>query len=343
MISICMPGMNKMKWLDERPRPIHETWNILCDAIEERIGAFRIDWDEEYLPPRLPAVPFSKTKFDVSGLRGKIITLIKYSFFPPWFGKWSDLRIDNLGIDRPDGEFYRELGIDGNAFFMRAGENVPSRKYSLNNFIHAAAKVVNDALLYPLPGKENSDRAGFLLDADLELHTFDPDYHWKGQYSTNGQRVVYIGDHTVTTYPYLLVYYLKDAGRTRAWNLCWKYANAGKLIKSASPFSYYSPALQGSGKLRMGKSSFSITDPDTEERYWQETVPAQEFSIDFETGHANRKVDISAVQKRISDYWNLNVDDTRYNNIYRVILERSTVQIMLQRENFPAINYKYLS
>ena len=332
-----------MKWLDERPRPIHEAWNILCDAVEERIEAFKIVWGSDYLLPRVPEPPFYKTKFDVSGLRGKIITLIKYSFFPPWFGNWCDLSVDNLGIDRPDGEFYRQLGINSYAFFCTAGSDGPNFKYSLNNFIHAAAEIVNNAIIYPLPGRENSDRAGFLLDADLELETFEPAYSWKGRYSSNGQKVVYLDDATIMAYPYQLVFYLQKNGRSRASNLRWKYCKAGELMKNPSPFPYYNPVLLGKGKLRMGSTHFTCTDPEAEDRYQKKVLDSEEFVIDFPTGLADKEIDVSGVQKWISRYWNFPVEEDLPDIIYRVILEKAAVQIMLQRENFPAVNYKYLA
>lgn len=334
-----------MKWLDERPRPLHEAWNILCDAIAERIDAFQIEWEDDYQLPRLPSAPFEKRVFSdyVSMLRSRIITLIQYSFFPPWFGRWSDLQIDKLGIDRPDGEFYRELGIDGYAFFMRSGSDAPQYKYSLNNFIHAAAEVINKAVVYPLPGKENRERAGFLLDADLEVEVFDPVYHWSGKFSDSGQKTVYLDDIALMTYPYQPVFYLQKRGRTRARNLRWKYCKAGGTVKSVSPFYYRNPVLSGTCKLLMERTDFSYTDPESSAGYTIVALPAKEFVIDFETGEAREKVDLSGVQKKISEYWNLTDSTSLYNTIYRVILERAGVKIMLERENFPAINYKYLS
>ena len=140
-----------MKWLAERPRPLEEAWNILCDALEERMDHYGFQIDRATIP-RVPRKPFQS--FNLSAMRNLIISMVKCSFNPQKFGMWcnfsdSELFMNSCGDRR--GAFFDDFQIDAGAFHRRSPPVVPSLRHTISQFILAAGQIIDRAIIYPRP------------------------------------------------------------------------------------------------------------------------------------------------------------------------------------------------
>lgn len=338
-----------MKWLAERPRPLEEAWNILCDALEERMDHYGFQIDRATIP-RVPRKPFQS--FNLSAMRNLIISMVKCSFNPQKFGMWcnfsdSELFMNSCGDRR--GAFFDDFQIDAGAFHRRSPPVVPSLRHTISQFILAAGQIIDRAIIYPRPAF-SSTSYGFVFDADLQLETFSPALTLTGKFSLDGAlraegeykgsyKNVYSGRYTLAE--------CSCFGRCRARNLHWSYCRGGELM----PFSdtggygsYICPVLSGKAEIstdgdRIGVPDFSKQD----EPYSYTDLGPLEFEVDFESG-CSANYDFSVRQSDINQVWNSDDDLEK--------LESRTLSadfyfknrfIRLYKENYPEPSYKYLS
>lgn len=344
-----------MKWLDERPRPLHEAWNILCDAVEERKNALQIQWSDSLeIPRQKPAI--SKRNFNIANMREIIFRLLGYSFLPSWFGIWWNCKACE-SPNRGD-SFYKDFQIDESSFLHVSTTDGPQYKHTVNDFIHASAKLINNLILYPLPEVEakyrgnqyygNKERAGFLLDANLEIELWDSEEYyytpfWKGLYSTDGEKTIStqtdIGEVGITAHPYDIVVYSPYYAHARATNVKFKYCKKGEIVTHRRMYylKHACPSLIGMGKIKFSGDGFHYYDGSTLKTI---EFSKREYDINLNTGYAIENVDINPVKNIVDEMWedygSFYVKDDNYVRI------PENIEIYLTKDNFPELNYKYI-
>lgn len=337
-----------MKWLTERPRPLEAVWNILCDALEERMDAYGFQYDRAAMP-RVPNRPFQQ--LPVAAMRNLIISMVRCSFNPQKLGTWCDITDTEMHMYSSlffDGDFYENFGIDGYAFFRHAPPVVPSYHHTISQFVLAAGQIIDRAILYPRPVFYDSERFGFVFDGDLQLETFSPAATIYGKYSSDGPLRAegeYKGDHGWVYSSPLTLASCSEFGRSRARNLHWSYNRAGELMPITSDHeSYICPVLLGKAGIKSVDDTISAPDFSDPDKESLETGSGTlEFEIDFETG-VSGNYDLSARQSDIDGVWNSNDDlEARRSRSFYANFCFKERFVKLNKENFPEINYKYLS
>lgn len=326
-----------MKWLCERQRTIREAWEILFEAVSERLEFFGMDdVPLRKLPPRPVSRNHEMPEY-LEEMRYAVYVLVRTSFDPAWFGQWTDLDTSHfLSAQSPEGEFFTAHGVDGYAFYRQNPSDRPSLRHTLSDFIQASAKMINDTVLYPMP---QFSRPGFCLDGKLQVKDLLDGGEKSGDFSAG-----FIGveneNGALDIYPRDLAVWKEDLGSGKAYGHCWHYAGKGEKISFPGRGipGYILPELQGSALLRSHiKSSYG------ENYEGKETLIDRddEYVMDFSTGYAAEKIDLSAAEIRVNDV--LNSDSETAGAWYRwVNFQHSGNEIKLHRENFKQLPYKYL-
>ena len=341
-----------MNWIGENFCSTAKAWNTLCDAIEERIEAYKIADSANIVIPRHTAAP-SKWKFDFAAMRELIRRLLQVSFPVLYFDKWVKFSYDDISRNFAVGsDFFEELGIDSYAFFRRAPEDVPSLRHTVSQFIFNAAKIINDACIYPAPSFSSSaEKAGFMLDADLILECFEPEYEKTGKVSTDSYLSYYsaaVGANLRSMNDILVYFALGHddnydpikGGRTRSKNHRWIYHKAGELTDNGrSVWNYIAPVFKGSCGLRSPEAYVSYTDIDPDKHDMLTKKINMDFTVDFAVNRATEKVDLSSVQSVIDRFWNLDEKAEKISYIAR--LEDFSPEIYLSESNYPDFKSKY--
>ena len=342
-----------MMWLGEKPIPYVKAWNVLCDAVWERLDFYGLNRDNYHFD-KLPPVPCKYKKYDAVSyrhheMRTAIVALIRHSFDPAQFGEW--VLMPNFlerrngynyrEVEDPTSSFYIAAEIDGRAF-LNEPLSVPSRRHTASEFIKAAAKLVNDKIVYPGPGQGRRIDSGFTVNCDMEYIQYHGDgtvTHLAKNWGDNGGKDIVHGYGKTELvrcnkeYVHELVGYI-EAVRYRSFNHRWTYFS-GKHDSQTCIF----PELTGIGKLRypvsasVYKSNGGTTDVLPNE--------IREVDIDFNTGCAVEIIDFSKISNEIKDMWD-NGYKTWENGSVSADLGEIEAQILLNKENFPEINYKYM-
>lgn len=327
-----------MKWLGDLPVPVPSAWNVLCDATAERMAFYGLP---EMAELKLPEVPFKPTNQQristlISKMRGTLRLLVECSFEEEYFGKWSSLKTPEQ-LSTPDDPRFERWGIDGYAFFMTP-EYLPSRCYRTTDFIHAAAKLINDVIRYPMPLFINNTvrENGFFINADLLAEDFESGETFSGTVAENWQlrneTIMQFGNHLANWYKND---YYSGAWRGKSSGHRWIY-RPGVHDLPGTGFNFISPELRGRGKIR---SKIKMTDghDNREEKF---SGDLQEFTMDFSSGTADRQITFpEEVVQAARDTWN--GSDSQYSR-RTVSYQLEQREVMLYKENFPDLPYTYM-
>lgn len=327
-----------MKWLGERPRSLVEAWNILCEAVNERMEFYGIEKiNRQFFP--LPQLPCTRSGREIRNMlafmREVICELVKYSWDWRQSGLWSE---NPAGFGRPsapDHPLFEACKADGFAFF-RTPEKVPSYRHSSSDFIRAAAGVLDFAVRYPAPKIGDTAPAfGFGFSARLEAESFIDGKHYSGYSQENGalqlpSNMSSLGVVSLST----ICRWIKGVGRARAYNYRCVYCGAGTMGRD-----YRMPLLFGSGQMRtkMFVQYRSGLAGESEKRI---ELDPQEFTLRFDTGESEKTLDLSRIAPEISSIWNR--DDSVPATSGSAVLNFDSPAVKITAENFERLTYKYM-
>lgn len=332
-----------MNWIAENFTSTAKAWNTLCDAVEERAEVYQIDLESSGITiPRHKEAPV-KWDFDFIRMRKVIFRIFQVSYLPLWFNTWQKADTDYRGAWDDfvlNSEVFNKLGIDSHAFF-RVSPGAVTPRHTVSQFIFNAAKIINDACIYPAPGYSNTpEYSGFMLDADLYIEGFDPVYHASGKQSTTGAlsyNSSLPGYDLVSCTSHFLAEHNHPHGRSRARNQCWIYHNPGGIVNGGSAaLDYASPVLEGSCRLRSIDAQVGHTDFDDPGK-WVVKKISFDHTVNFEDNRATSNIDLSGFQDIVDKIWNIEVEDY----VYRIKLENFNPEIFLTEDNFPDYPGKY--
>ena len=325
--------------------PVTRAWNMLCGAVAERREFF--GHNKSYFYGRIPeTMPVARRTYEIRSMipsmREAIGDLVRNAFNVHHFGQWSALT-SMTGVNPlryPDEQFWQEYQIDPYSYLFLP-ETLPSLRHSVSEFISTAARIVNDAVLYPRPVFDTAyPLTGFGVDADLALQ-WGYDYQWQlhGTYEENG----YLSSTEIPSMSnvgyWTPAVWARAVGRGRADNLRWIWRGDGQRAGSNGNY-YYQPQLSGSCRLR-SRSEVVYIRGSTDNSPEKIDLGTEEFTMDFTTDQADRSWDLSKISNYRSEIWNSKYYDNEYN---RKTLELTikSAEVLLTKENFPELNYKYL-
>lgn len=312
------------------PCSIVTAWNNLYEAAVERVDFYGINRGTKFLP--WPEVPCRKIgESDITYMRNVIRNLLRCSFDHGKFDQW--LNYEDAGYNVNDKALFDRFGADYYAF-MRQASQVPMRRQTLSDFIRAAARMVNNAVRYPLPSWVGPwGKSGFCIQCNMQIQAYDKDsgdYNGKSYYGTwleDGQLRL----DKMQTAGNNISYGYKKVGRGRSWDHHLVYL-PGSVSDDYESVGHLNPALRGMGRFRIdfGVSSWRAGSAE---------CGVQEFNIDFATGRADGNLEYSAASEIIEKVWNM---DFPILDIDHADIVTNKYQAFLKEENFPELPYKYV-
>lgn len=325
-----------MKWLAERPRPVPAAWNILCDAVNERLEYFGMS--DQYFFDHIAPVPAVRTALPVDKMQQALKSMADNTFAPQMFGQWYDTgRL--ISLSDPAADVFSRWGIDGSAFLMSNPAAGPHWKHSISDFIRAAGKLLDKVLLYPLPrfnqlAYSNAPAQGVVIESFIHVEGFVSGSSASGTFRGN-YGLLLDEDSGVTVNSLIPVKLISHLGRGRSDGQRWVYDGAGEYIRTRRYSRYRLPILRGKAEIRSDNTLTISRDGET-------TVINQgmeNFVMDFDSGKAEKEFDLSVIAETVADIWE------NRGNYYRasVDLTTGTPEILLKKDNFPELPYKYVS
>lgn len=324
-----------MMWLGEKPVSIVTAWNILCEALWERMEFYGIN-KEKWRFGQVRQVP-CKVKNNMNGIesmipsmRQAIFHMLGNSFDPDNLGKWVDMPYEDSAQNDIDDPVYSSADIDRHAFFGKPG-TVPSHRHTASEFIKAAAKLVNDKIRYPLPMRDLGNipnLKGFYVDCDMHVYMYTDDSTKYGRFSEVGN--IDMADNALLRTD--LADHWKDKYRGKCYNHRWFYKPS-----SAIPGKAGCPLLRGVGKVRSTVSASCYRDGVNHVIFSEN----QEFDMDFAAGCATKEIDFSPASDMIEHV----LDNNNWENKITAHITGNwgtDIMMLLNKENFPETNYKYM-
>ena len=326
-----------MNWLTERPRSIVEMWNILCEAVWERLDFFGIS-RENLSFDRISGVPCRKNILNqyIPGMTGAVRELIFASFDPRKIGQWCDLSewpwTGSNDFQHPHGAFWEIAGADGYAFY-RTAPYLPFPRHTMSQWMMAAAKVLNDVVRYPRPSFNL--RGDILLDGELEAEDF---YNHRTYHASLAEAIsipISNRNGSLSVDGLSLAQWRSSVGRGRLLNMRWRYM--GPVTVSGYNRSYLTPQLRGVFRVR---SHVSMTHYEnwTEKNTYNAGV--QTFDVDAVSGTASGYIDVSAASTAVDSTYNSG-SQSGYSQA-DVEIGHSGQEILLAGENFQPLPYTYV-
>ena len=327
--------------------PVTRAWNMLCEAVAERQEFFG-SHGKRYLYYRIPeTMPVARRTYEIRSMipsmREAIGDLVRNAFNVHHFGQWAVLT-SMTGVNPlryPDEQFWQEYQIDPYPYLFLP-ETLPSLRHSVSQFISTAAGIVNDAVLYPRPAFDTAyPLTGFGVDADLALQ-WGSDYQYRssGTYAENG----YLSSTEISSLGnigyWTLAVWEHAVGRGRADNLRWIWRGGGQRAGSNGNY-YYQPQLSGSCRLR-SRSEVVYTRGYTDDSPEKIDLGTEEFTMDFATGQADRCWELAKISNYRSEIWNSENEEEKEYMRKSLDMTIKSTEVLLTKENFPALNYKYL-
>lgn len=312
---------------DYYPFSIVKAWNILCEAVRERVIFYNNVAD--FNVPVIDDVPAARRISSmIPTIRNRIISLVEYSLDWRNFGKWDALA--GFGsISKPESEFYKSWQIDGYAFLGKA-PYLPYRRHSLSAFIHAASEIVRQAVRYPAMQFSSSPSGkGFIFDATASAEFLETGEKFSGTWLDEGNIDTGSGVFIISD----LTLYQRGIFRGQWHNIHWFY-RPGKANRGG----YHLPQLRGNGYIRSHVTAKKFRQPN---RGVEEAdLGIQTFRMDFDSGSADGYFDVSAVSNWCSEIYN-ETDASVVQGWVTVNLDLDK-QLLLTAENFPVLPYKFL-
>lgn len=324
-----------MMWLGEKPVSIVTAWNTLCEALWERMEFYQIELEYLYSFGKLPEVPCEQKRNVASSniggqipeMRKTIQAMLDSSFDPAWFGEWVEIgdRLDDQK-DNIDNPVYDIEGFDRYAFF-REPQTIPSYKHTTSEFIKAAARLINEKIVYPRPvwRRSGDHDYSFWVDCDLYIHDFTNNSSKYGRWSVDGDLILPDGYYLNKSDLAVRHKYWSFDFAAKSYNHRWHYTPGRSPIEAQHQL----PLLKGRG----GKIRYQVSATNIFEEY-------QEVEMDFDSGLAVENIDFSKASSEIEKLLNRNDE----------IIGQAVIQghwygekyILLNKENFPKPNYKYM-
>ncbi|MBE6355795.1 MAG: hypothetical protein E7058_01625 [Lentisphaerae bacterium] len=332
-----------MKWLGERPRSIVEAWNILCEALNERMEFYGYSGGSYRYSP-IPAVPCRragrKIRDMIPEIRAMICRMVGISYDWTASGSWVSDPCFSVPED-PEDPLFAGSGVDGLAFFSTP-ETLPACRHVSSEFIKAAAGVLDFAVRYPVPMlcEKPPNVAGFGVSALLAAESFENGSVLRGTSLDDGVLVLPDDMRPLVNVSWnILARWDKDVGRERAYNHRLVYHGAGREIGN-NRVSYRLPYLYGKCGIRVDAHVKCRTVlPGEAEKVID--LDRQEFTIDFSTGLGDDKLDFSRASPEISDAWNCREDDPAVRR--SVLLYIDQMEVKIGTDNFAPLKYKFIS
>lgn len=321
-----------MNWLGNKPVSVVTAWNALCEAVWERIDFYQFSDNRitnvELLPPVPSLRSGQRTIRDMIPAMQNIISLmLGCSFDPAGLGKWTPA-ISSPSKPNQNNPLFFADGFDPYAFFMKP-EHLPSYRHGISDFISAAARIVNDKIRYPLPtaGSDSSAKTGFMVDCELYLKNYASGTEVRSSWLGNGG--IHAENYAGIITNLYLAAWQKNTYRGRSYDHRWYYFPT-ECRYGTTP--YTQPVLSGTGKLRSQVSAI-----------WRSSEifsNTQEFTIDFATNRALNKIDFSPAADMVNKVLNEEIEDA--NSAFVTASWIRQCEILLNEENFPKLNYKYI-
>lgn len=325
-----------MNWLAERPRPIAEAWNILCDAVWERLDFYGIrDLGAEF--HRLPTVPCLKAPSltMIDRMRAAIRELVQASFDMRLIGGWSTpgewLDSGHEHFDDPRGSFWETFGADGHAFWGRA-PSLPYRRHTFSRWVAAAAKVLNDAVRYPRCGFDMD----FCEDGTLECDDFVTGNHTSARMSDGAILTVHNRFGTVIVNGSVIAVWERYCGRGRCLDHHWRYG--GRTAVHGFSADYLTMPLTGEVSVRS-----AITLEHSEDRYpvARFAVGTRQFTLGTTAGAVSENFDLSAVSSAAAEIYRSDSESSPYSRA-EITISHADRQLLITEANLQPLPYTYV-
>lgn len=316
------------------PVSIISAWNTLYEALKERADYYGMTLNENRIHP-LPEAPCKTSGLwaMTEPVAQRIFSMIKSSVNRHNFNQWMPLASFGQPQDGRD-PFFPKWGLDGYALEM-IPEILPQRKHTATDFIRAAAKILNDAVRYPLPVFDDTVKLGLGINAELYARSAEENLTVRQDYAESGK--IDLGNTVGRPYfqpitPSTLAQRTsKDDCTGRASGHHWVYRGAGKTF--SRNYAHKLPVLRGIGKVR---SKMSVRHVVSGQIRREIDLGIREEVMDFSAGRSAGNIDLSAAEEMIDE----TLDYT--GSWSDVTLTVSEKEVMINETNFQPLPYKYL-